>query len=444
MAIINVSTASQLTSALTSARGGDTIRLAAGDYDNVSIQNFRPTSRVTLISADAANPAHFDTLTVRSSQNLTFKNLDIGRGLAAGEAEHTQLTQVRDSSTIVFDSNLIHGSLDGNPQNDGDGLFVEGVTGLTVTNNIFKELGRGTVVSTITNLQVSGNKFLDLRSDALDADDSRNILIEDNLFKGFYPQGSDHPDAIQFHNLGATEWMENITIRNNMLLPGGTGSPQGIWISDPGTTGFRNLLIENNLLWGQGLYNGIGLSGVQNAKVIGNTVLSPTSDDKLMWIRVGASANIDLIHNVAEEYVIQGGVTNLRQEGNINLRTSPAYRGLMANPENPSGWSDVRLTDGGAYEPVLKSSDAPISSAAGNALKNLLSPTTGQSVAQQMSALAIDEDGGALDLSHAATLAGAPAGPVAVSVPFEPISDFGGFVSHAWRYAHQDWFVALP
>jgi hypothetical protein len=444
LAIINVSNAAQLTSALATARGGDTIRLAAGDYDNVSIQNFRPTSRVTLVSADVANPAHFDTLAVRTSQNLTFKNLDIGRALAPGEPEHTQLTLVRDSSTIVFEGNLIHGSLDGDAQNDGYGLFVDGVTGLAITNNTFKELGRGAVVSTITNLQVSGNKFLDIRSDALDTDDSSNVLIEDNLFKGFYPLDYDHPDAMQFHNLGATEWMENITIRNNILLPGGTGSPQGIWISDPGTTGFRNLHIENNLLWGKGLYNGIGLYGVENAKVIGNTVLSPTDDDKMMWIRVSGSDNVELIRNVAEEFIIQGGITNLRQEGNINLRTSPAFRGLMANPENPSGWNDVRLSDGGAYTPVVTSSEAPVSSAAGNALKNLLSPTTGQSVAQLVSVLTVDDAAEELDLSRAAELAGAPAAPVAVSVPFEPVTEFSGFVSHHWRDGHQDWFVALP
>jgi hypothetical protein len=438
LAVIDVSTAAQLTAALASAQGGDTIRLAGGNYGNVSLQNLRPSSTVTLVSADLDNPAHFDTLAVRTSQNFTFRGLDIGRALAAGEPDHTQLTLVRESSTIVFDGNYIHGSLDGDAQNDGFGLFVDGVTGLTVTNNTFQQLTRGAVVSTVTNLYIANNRFLDLRSDAIDTDDSRNVLIEGNLFQGFYPLDYDHPDAMQFHNLGATEWMENITVRNNMLLPGGTGSPQGVWISDPGTTGFRNILIENNLLWGKGLYNGIGLYGVQNAKVIGNTVLSPTDDDRMMWIRVNGSDNVELIRNVAEEFIIQAGVTNLTQIGNINLRATPAVRGQMADPESPSGWSDVLLSGVGANVPVALQPESPISGAVGSALRGLLSPVTGQSVAQLVSLQTVTDE---LDLSGLS----APAAAAAPAAP-EPLVEEVYATVHlsSWRDVHQDWFVALP
>lgn len=445
MAIINVSNAAQLNTALTTARGGDTISLAAGNYGNVSISSLRATSAVVIKSADAANPAHFDTLTVRTSQNLTFRGLDIGRGLAAGEPEHVQLAAVRDSSNIIFDSNFIHGSLDGNPQNDAYGLFIDGATAVTVVNNTFKELTRGALFSTITNLRVANNSFFDLRSDAIDTDESQNVLFENNLFKGFYPLEFDHPDAIQFQNLNSTLWTENVTIRNNMLLPGGTGGgPQGIWISDPGTTGFRNFHIENNLLWGQGLYNGIGLYGVEGAKVIGNTVLSPTNDDKMMWIRVNGSSNVDLIRNVAEEYIIQGGVTNLRQIDNVNLRTSPGFRALMLNAENPSGWADVRLSNVGALLPITASNEAPVSGAAGNALKNVISPVTGQSIGQMLAVELASSD--ELDLSRVADLVSAarvePATPAPVETPMyvaEPVP----FHIYA-RDPIDSWFVALP
>ncbi len=444
MAVINVTNSAELTAALTAARGGDTISLAGGNYGDVSIRDYRPTATVTIKSADLDNPARFETLIIRTSQSLTFQGLDIGRGLRAGEPDYTQLTTVRDSTKIVFDGNFIHGSLDGNPQNDGLGIFVDVGSGLTLTNNTFKELHRGVVITEVNNLYVANNRFFDLRSDGLNVTGSKQVLIEGNQFKGFFPVSYDHPDAIQFHNLGTTEWTENVTIRNNMLLPGGTGNgPQGVWISDPGTTGFRNFTIENNLLWGKGLYNGIGLNGVTGARVAGNTVLSPTDDTKSMWIRLRLSSDIDLINNVSDDVIIESTATNVRQTNNINLRTSPAFRAMMADAENPEHWGDVLLPNVGASVPLAFATEAPISGAVGTALKGLLSPITGQSVAQMLSIVPVSDD--ELDFSSLSDLVGPSevAAPMAVAA-YQDVETYAPAGGHAWNDVHQDWFVALP
>ncbi len=441
MATFNVTTAAELTAALTAAKGGDIISMAGGNYGDVSIRDFKPTSTVILKSADQFNPAHFDTLAVRASQNLTFKGLDIGRGLKTGEADYFQITSVRDSSKIVFDGNHVHGSLDGNPLNDGYGLVAQNVTAMTLTNNTFEQLTRGAQLSAVTNMQVSYNRFLDLRSDALNADGSQNAVIENNIFKGFYPVDGDHPDAIQVHNIGYDKPLTNLTIRNNALLPGGTGGPQGIWIAAPGTQGFKNVVIENNLIYGEGSFNGIGLAGVTGAIVNNNTVISPTTDNKLMWIRISNSSDIALGNNVAEDYVIESTATNIRQTGNVNLRLTPALREQMADGHTPTLATDLIVPNIGFQLPAGDPALSPISGATSSMLKSVLAPISGQSLGTGDLLTASDE----IDLSRVPALAGVEAAPVApITNDFAVVHDTPHWSVPSMREFLQGWWVALP
>lgn len=439
MAIINVTNAAGLTAALAAAKGGDTISLAGGNYGDVSIRDLKPTSTITLRSADAANPAHFDTLAVRASQNLTFRGLDIGRGLNTGELDYFQLSAVRDSTKIVFDGNYFHGSLDGNPANDGYGLVSQNVTALTLINNTFEELTRGAQLSGVTNMQVSYNRFLDLRSDALNLDGSQNAVVENNVFQGFYPIAGDHPDAIQVHNIGYDTPLTNLTIRNNALLPGGTGGPQGIWIAGAGTQGFKNIVIENNLLFGEGSFNGIGLSGVTGATVKNNTVISPTTDNKLMWIRINTSSDITLTKNVAEDFVLESTATDVRSTGNVNLRTTPSLRDLMRNFNTPDDPLDIVVPGVGFQVPARDPDTAPISNVAGAHLKSLLAPISGQS----LNGAGLDSASGEIDLSGVSALA--QAGPSAPVTPaFSTVTDTPHWSIPSMRTFLQDWWTALP
>lgn len=439
MANFNVTNAAELTTALAAAKGGDTISLAAGNYGAVSIRDFKPSSTVIIRSADAANPAHIDTLAVRSSQNLTFKGLDIGRGLNAGEADHFQLTAVRDSTKIVFDGNYVHGSLDDDPTNDGYGLVAQNVTAMTLINNTFEQLTRGAQLSAVTNMQVSYNRFLDLRSDALNADGSQNAVIENNVFQGFYPVDGDHPDAIQVHNIGYDKPLTNLTIRNNALLPGGTGGPQGIWIAAPGTQGFKNIVIENNLLYGEGSYNGIGLAGVTGAVLNNNTVISPTTDNKLMWIRISNSSDIAMTNNVAEDYIIDSTATNVRSTGNVNLRLTPSLRDQMVDGNTPERATDLILSNVGFQLPAGDPDAAPISGVAGAHLRSMLAPIGGQSLVSS------EAGSGEIDLSRVSALVSAEAAPSAPVMPqFDVVHDTPHWSVPSLRTFLQDWWVALP
>src|SRR4051812_26480548 len=98
MTVYNVSNASQLTTAIASAVGGDKIILAAGNYGSPYIQNRNYNANVTIQAATPGTSVHFDGLTVLTSKNLTFSGIDVGRALGPTDAEYTPITSIRDSS----------------------------------------------------------------------------------------------------------------------------------------------------------------------------------------------------------------------------------------------------------------------------------------------------------------------------------------------------------
>ena len=376
VSVINVANAAELSAALTRAVGGDVIRLAAGDYGAVRLSALKPQGLVTITSADTAAPAHLNSLVVTGSENFAFRNLDIGRALNTGEGDYTRMAEVRSSTRIIFDHVNIHSSVDGDYNNDGYGIFASKVNGLVITGSKFTDLTKGLVLEQMENLQIDNNSFVDMRSDGINVAASKNVLIDANTFQGFHPTSYDHGDAIQFYNLGQPYGSSDIVIRNNVLLPGGTG-PQGIWLANPDPGGYTNVTIENNLLWGDGLYNGIGVSGAKGLKVIGNTVVSPTNDSKSFWIRLMNSSDVVMTGNLTDDVIPPVNVTNLKESNNTILSKDSAARALLPNLNAPTGPADL-ITPGKGYQLTPSTTDkAPVSDAIGGSLGNKVASVSG-------------------------------------------------------------------
>lgn len=87
---INVSNAAQLAAAIRSAKGGETILLAAGDYGALSIKGRMLSETVTIKSADPANDARISDLRIDKSSGFRIEDIDLNRPLKAGEADFTQ------------------------------------------------------------------------------------------------------------------------------------------------------------------------------------------------------------------------------------------------------------------------------------------------------------------------------------------------------------------
>ncbi len=324
MATHNVSSASQLAAALASAQGGDRIVLAGGNYGTLKLNDRNFTSKVEIESADPANPAHFEYITVSSSRNLAFKGLDIGFALAPGQPNFATMASVTNSSFITFESIAFHGSLDNNSANDGNGLNVLRSDHVAVLNSTFEQLGRALMIGDTSHVEVLDNDFHDLRSDGADFADVQHVVIARNNFRDFYPDSDDHPDAIQFWTSGTTQASTDILIEDNVILQGDGGGLQGIFLRDQiGTLPYERVTILNNLVYiNQGSGNGITVGGGKDIIVQSNSVVSQKSAAGEIWIRLERVTGGLIEGNVADS-LINSTNTGVIATRNILLDKSP-------------------------------------------------------------------------------------------------------------------------
>lgn len=353
MAIHNVSNASQLAAALTIAKGGDRIVLAAGNYGDLKLSNKHYGSAVEIVSADPNNPAEFRTITLTSVSHLTFRSLEIGYALAPGEPTFAKMVNVNKSSYLTFDSVHFRGSLDNDPSNDGNGLSILTSDHIRVANSEFQQLNRASLIGSSTNVEVVNNKFHDLRSDGADFSDVQNVLIAGNYFTNFYPVTGDHPDAIQFWTRGTTKPSTDIVIRDNVILQGSGSGLQGIFINDKdGMLPYERVTISNNLVYVNDGHNGLSVMGGKQVMVQNNTVLSERGDAETIYIRLEDISGLLVKDNVSDT-IINDRNTQVYLSGNVRLDHSPErvedLRDLQAGA---AATVEGLILNGVGYQPV--------------------------------------------------------------------------------------------
>lgn len=413
MAIYNVTNATELQTALGKAVGGDRIWLAAGDYGNVSITNRNYSSNVIIQALPGTAKAEFDTFKITSSKNISVVGVDIGRALNTGEPEYTVLGGIFKSSNIKFSGVTIHGSYDDNPANDGLGLTIRESSNVNISNSRFEELFRGIAVITGTNITIQNNDIKSMRSDGVVVTATDGIYIDGNRFSDIKPQVPDHSDFIQFWNTGQTRGQSNITIKNNVMLQNyysgqETTGVQGIFISDPLQYGYKNVLIQNNIIWSNDMYNGITVNGGNGVQILENSILSKSNDSKQLWIRSEGSSNLVIQKNVTDNIILKD-VTKLYQADNINFAVTPSARSLVPDLNTPDSLADL-LVLGTGYKLPLATPFSPVSAAAANGLSSVLGGASGASVRTAMFPEAGPSTSPAIDLSglKSALVAAAP------------------------------------
>lgn len=337
MAVVNIANRAQLLAALQTAVGGETFILAAGNYGDVSISGRNFANTITFQSQNTASMASFTRFDITSSSNITLNSVDIGRTLpAASEAE--RMSSIWGSSNISFNGVKVHGSLDGNPRNDGWGILVSDSANVSIKASDFTELYRGAVFQRSTNVTVEANSFHDIRSDGVDFTAVSNVLIKNNMFRDFYFFGGDHPDAIQFWTSGQTRGSSNITISGNQIFQGNGLALQGIFFNDEvGNLPYQNVVIDNNMVYGNDLWHGIAMTNGRNVSITNNTVVSRTNDDPYFWIRADNTQGLTIARNVTDAVVIGPGSSGVSVANNIELRLNPAALQLLPNLNKAPG-----------------------------------------------------------------------------------------------------------
>lgn len=286
MSTVTVNSSTELMQTLKSAQSGDTILLAPGTYSGLNFKGIDTGGLVTIKSADENNQAVVTNFNVTNSSGIKFADLEFSN---AGQVGHFSWI-INGSNNIQFDSLNVHGTLDGNPQNDLQGIQILNSSFISITNSEFHELYRGIAQGESNNLTITGNQFHDLARTAIFNQNVQKVLIANNSFTDFYPVEGDHMDAIAFTRPGREGVPEDNTtsdviISGNVITRGDGLATQGIFFRDAsdGVSGFKNIQIVDNLIVGMG-YNGIYVRNAENVKVSGNEVLSYEGKANTAWI----------------------------------------------------------------------------------------------------------------------------------------------------------------
>lgn len=358
MADVKVSTANQLKDALLTAKAGDKIILAPGNYGAISISAKNFSSQVTLVSSDPAKKAHIDSLLIKGSNNIKIQGIDLGRSLGAGESAAFAMATVSKSSNITFEGVVVHGSADKDPSNDGRGISVLDSSRIKVLNSNFFDLGRGVLFGRSTDIEVIGNKLSNLRSDGMDFSAVQRVLIDNNRISDIYPATGDHPDAIQFFTAGATSASTDIVIRNNQIFQGNGGGAQGIFLRNgDGLLPFERVKIQNNIVYAYQGFNGITVIGGKNIEVVGNTSISQTNDKHNYWFRLENIVGGSFQNNVGDS-LINVKNSGLVISGNKLISEDPTLARRILGINDYAAASAERLSIAGfGFQPSLLTGD---------------------------------------------------------------------------------------
>jgi Right handed beta helix region len=186
--VINVASPEKLLEVLRSVQGGETIRLAKGDYGKVVLQKTtgalaRLRSPVIITSEDVATPARFSSISMTGVTNLTFKNLVFDYVSTVGASQSASPFKAMSSANITFDSVIFDGDLAKgvNPIEDGygtgRGLVVRKSKNITLQNCQFRNWYRAAAFGETNGLQVLNNEVTAVSSDGFDFAQVEDVVI---------------------------------------------------------------------------------------------------------------------------------------------------------------------------------------------------------------------------------------------------------------------------
>ena len=312
----SVSNASQLSSALAQASGGDTIELASGNYGDIDIKNVSFDSYVTITSADGNKGANLNSLDIANSSYVRIDNVHIDNSSNGGPGSKI-VEIVENSHHIEFVNNEVNGKID-DVYVGFIGVFVDHSSNIKVSNNYIHDVKNGSVNWSVTDLEVSENHVDYIAEDAFKFAGVKDFLVENNSsFGHVYPIAGSHLDFIQFQSASS-----NGTIRGNTLLVSGVAWIQGIFMDD---APYHGVTIEQNILY-TGMANGIIISEGSGNTVRNNTVLNAP----------------DLVHPVTNISIASGSIV----ENNISASTSGGISGSNVkvqhtDPNGPYYYGDL-------------------------------------------------------------------------------------------------------
>lgn len=320
-----VSNATQLLKVAKTARAGDTILLASGNYGDVSLANLRPTGNVTIKSANPDADAVFRTLKLTNLSNFIFEDFDIRNPIAVG-APRTAAVRINAATNITFSGIDMSGSLNGSAWDDAHGMMITGSNHVSILDSTFRQLDAAIVVGRSSDVIVAGNTVTEAREGVVMGAISGG-LFELNRLSNMQPNlaAGEHADFFQVHDGSGAAPSDDLVFRSNVMIGDGMAAGMhGIYIYSERDAAenihHSNITIENNFYEGAARH-GISVSHVDNLVVANNTVLYSGSGGLVPAIMVREIIGGVVKDNVATLLidVQNSGSTNLAWSNNIDV-----------------------------------------------------------------------------------------------------------------------------
>ncbi len=311
---IVVRDAAQLARTIANARDGTRITLAPGEYGRLVIRGRQFAQPIIIQGPAGPARARFDVVRVVDSRGVRLDGIEVAMPQPAADGAYVR---IQGSQSITLANAYVHGSLDGDPRNDGLGVHLADSTDVTVSGGDLEQLQVGVMIKGVQGARVIGNRIHGIRTDGVISAAAETLEISGNYITDFTPNPADHADGIQLHNRGVDRGTTSVVIADNVIMQGKGAGVQGIWISDGDVFPHRDLTITNNLVYINGMYNGIGLNHVQGARVTNNTVVSDPGDAMQAWIRVQNSSGVVLERNISDKLLLQKNITGLVRRDNM-------------------------------------------------------------------------------------------------------------------------------
>jgi Right handed beta helix region len=353
MSVFNVSNSAELSAALGAATGGDEIRLASGDYGQLSLNSGDSfSSEITITSADPNAPASFSKLRVDGASNVTFDSILFDYTFSSGERDTYEPFAVKNSDHIkfvnsVFDGDVTQGVstlLDGT--GTGRALAIRNSTSIEVSNNEVFDFWKGISGTTVTDFVVAGNDLHAIRADGMVFGNVHNMVLENNYLHDFVAAigVSDHRDMIQFgKSVQHGQASSDVVIRNNVFDMGTGDHGQTLFMGnnsvDPNDTSmfYQNILIENNIIYNAHV-NGLVVAEADGLIIRDNTVVAidrgETKGIAVPVISVSHfSQNVVIENNVTPDVRGYNGQSNWTLSNNVLIQNT--------DPNAPGYYDDV-------------------------------------------------------------------------------------------------------
>ena len=298
---IMVRSAAELTAALQSAVGGETIALASGAYGVFAISNKTYNSTVFVRPQIGATPV-FKSFRVTACKKMQIAGLSILPRRMNGDTVGMAVELDGANEDIIFEKSLISYADDSSgwtAQNwldyAYDGIAIYGNRMIVRDNLIYNTAFA--LTSLATNSFISRNKINGFRGDGMRGQGDY-ATFEYNDVRNCVQVDANHADGFQAFTMGpggpGTGKITGVNLIGNTIIDNENMSHplkchlQGIGLYD-GT--YVDWVIENNLIVTD-MYHGITILGSVNSRIVNNTVIDHDPSNGIRpWILMDAHKN---------------------------------------------------------------------------------------------------------------------------------------------------------